>query len=78
MGTVADFSLPPPQDQPLFVVQEAVFNIYSLETTRNVYWGTKYNGTETQSRVNKEELCDEHVLSWEMQNDKDIHAREEF
>ena len=77
MGVVSEFSLTSPEDQPLFVLQEAVFHVYLLETTRNVYCGTKYNGTKVQSGINNAELCDEHVLSREMQNDKDIYAREE-
>lgn len=77
MGVVSEFSLTSPEDQPLFVLQEAVFHTYSLETTRNVYCGTKCNGTKVQSGINNAELCDEHVLSWEMQNAKYIYAREE-
>lgn len=77
MGVVSEFSLTSPESQPLFVLQEAVFHVYSLETTRNVYCGTKYNGTKVQSRINNAELCDERVLSWEIQNDKDIYAGEE-
>lgn len=49
MGVVGGFSLASPEDQPLFVVQEAVFDVCSLETARNVYCGTNYNGTKVQS-----------------------------
>lgn len=76
MGVVSEFSLASPEDQPLFVVQETVLHVYSLETTRSVYCGTKQKGTKVQSGINSTELCDEHVLSWEMQN-KDIYVREE-
>jgi len=77
MGVVSEFSLTSPEDQPMIVLQEAVFHVYSLETTSNVYCGTKYNGAKVQSGINNAELCDEHVLSWEMQDDEDIYAREE-
>lgn len=77
MGVVSEFNLTAPEDRLLFVLQETVFHVYSLETRRNMYCGTKYNGRKVQSGINNAELCDEHVLSWEMQNDKDIYAGEE-
>lgn len=77
MGVVSESSLTSPEDQPLFVLQEAVFHVYSLETRGNVYCGTKCNGMKVQSGINNAELCDEHVLCWEIQNDKDIYVGEE-